>query len=330
MDRTLFQFLPGFRHILPAVAGVIGWAAALTASWAQEGTLPVSPPAPTVRDLQAGELGIAERCTVLEGRVSGLWDGLAGLVRDWAAKPEPDLPGVTEGFAEDLERLRLQASAKDSAVSTDIGNEVAALKTRIEALKAKLSSVPAETKKESELKVKELETRVGRLTTDLTTLGESCGRIRADLSKWKAEFDINIEIDGAEKARAVLRERAATTLETIAKARPKTGVVSSGPIGGSPRPGGVAGSAPVPVPVPAPMGTGSPTPDRTKPALKPWFPGMKGGEVTGPGSPPRAIGVGDLSKVSTRALRQMAEVEASRADPNQALLQAIQAELRRR
>jgi uncharacterized small protein (DUF1192 family) len=264
----------------------------------------------------------------LEGRVSGLWDSLAGLVRDWAAKPEPDLPGVMEAFAADLERLRLQVTAKESAVSTDLGSEVAAVKARIAALKAKLSSVPTETKKESEQKVKELEARVAALTADLQALGDMCGRIGTDLAKWKAEFDINIEIDGAVKAREVLRDRAGTTLEAIARARPTRGTapVAATTATGRTTGGTVSGAAPPPSAPAAGAGTGT---GRSGPELQPWFPGMKGGTPSGT-TVPKAIGVRDLSRVSTRALRQMAEVESSRADPDRALLQAIQAELARR
>jgi len=198
-----------------------------------------------LRHLQAGGASIEDECAALEKQIENAWMSLETLLRDWGRQKQPDL--TSESLASDLKALREQVAAKGSAVATDIGTRTLRIQTRIDAVESKLGDFPAETRKRLTEKLANAETRLRGAGKNLDKLGSVCSETEAELIQWRAEFAVNIEIDGADKARDVLRERANSRLQKIEEIRRPPEIVRTQPTQesqptkqGQPRRGGTA------------------------------------------------------------------------------------------
>jgi len=180
-----------------------------------------------LRDLQAGGASIEDECAALEKQIENAWMSLETLVQDWGRQKQPDL--TSESLASDLKALREQVAAKGSAVASDIGTRTLRIQTRIDAVESKLDDFPAETRKRLTEKLANAETRLRGAGKNLDKLGSVCSETEAELIQWRAEFAVNIEIDSADKARDVLRERANSRLQKIEEIRRPPAPVQSLP-----------------------------------------------------------------------------------------------------
>jgi len=172
---------------------------------------------PDIKDLQAGKLSIAQECDLLEGQVKDAWDSLETLVREWGEQRQPDLQFAN--LSEGLLALRQQVAAKDSAVGADIRASVRSLDRRVADAKSSLEKLPPESREGPAGRLGVVQQRLASANAGLERLGKACAGLETEVTAWKAEFAVNIEIEGADSARAVLRKRALGGVEEISRVR---------------------------------------------------------------------------------------------------------------
>lgn len=182
-------------------------------------------PAQDARDVAAGGMSIVEQCEALERRVAGQWEALEKLLNDWIAKEQPDLPTEWENLFTGLENLRRQSDLKASATGGDLSKEMQALRKRIADLNAKLTSISPDARGTAGEKVKQVEGRIAALENEVQTLGAACSGTRTKLDALKAEFEINIQLEGAATARETLQRKAGAVIAGI-----RPGGVPSAPV----------------------------------------------------------------------------------------------------
>jgi formylglycine-generating enzyme required for sulfatase activity len=176
-------------------------------------------PAQEARDVQAGGMSIIGQCEVMERRVTAQWEVLEKLLSDWISKEQPDLPVEWAGLSAGLENLRRESDLKNSATGGDLAREMTDLRRRIADLNAKLASVPEETRRDAAAKVRQVEGRIGALEKAVQSLATVCGSTRTKLDALKDTFEVNIQLEGAAKARETLRQKVGDLLVEIRRKR---------------------------------------------------------------------------------------------------------------
>lgn len=200
------------------------------------------------RDIQAGDRTILQQCEALEQRVAGQWGALEQLLVGWIAEDQPDLPASWSGLLTNLANLQQESDLRHSLTGSDFSRDLLVLRARITDLTSKVPSMPAESRQPAGEKLRQVAARVDVLGKELEALGETCGWLLANLEKWKVEFEVNIQLYGAGKAREGLRKRAGTALDEIREARGGPGGAASPERSGSGAMGRAV-RAPVPLPI---------------------------------------------------------------------------------
>jgi len=128
---------------------------------------------------------------------------------------------VFEELIENLVRLDKQVAARDGAIGSDIVAEAKAISGALNALEGRVAALSGGARENSFLKITEARKRLAEVQKAMDGLGDAIGYVRKSVGKWKAEFALNIEIEGAEPARAVLRERSGKAAWEIGRVRPE-------------------------------------------------------------------------------------------------------------
>ena len=168
-----------------------------------------------IRDLGVRGLSHEQRCVDLARSVNAQWDHLLESLKEFSDDPEPKL--VLEKLLR--KPLRdLKTSAKELKSPNNIRQDVNMLSQEITKLHAYLVS---EKKVDLATKTKTLSEKASKLVEELDVIGQTCDELISDSNEWEKDYDLSIQVQGADKARKEMKNQADKAIDKVEKMQEK-------------------------------------------------------------------------------------------------------------